>query len=300
MPGLVPEDGSPAEAIVMALARTNHTEVGRLRYRGRAVPGSRDPDRDLRARQHPPGAPAQRVYRAGARCAPARPSCADCSTRCARPDGTGGEFSTGYPQVTQSLSIEYPQPIHRFIHSETEGREEWAARAWSARGAVGVITIDNPPVNAMSPGVPGAIVAAAGGSPGRRCAIEAVVLRGAGKGAGLPAPIFANSASRGPKESRRSADVIPAIEQSAKPVIAALAGYCLGGGLEMALSCHYRVASRKTEVGQPEVAFGLPARRRRHPAPAAACGRGDGARDDRRRHPDWRRRGSRTRNSRSG
>ena len=70
-------------------------------------------------------------------------------------------------------------------------------------GAVGVITIDNPPVNAMSPGVPGAIVerlaeAQADG------AIEAVVLRGAGK-ARLPAPTFANLASRGPKASRRSA-----------------------------------------------------------------------------------------------
>ena len=123
-------------------------------------------------------------------------------------------------------------------------------------GAVGIITIDNPPVNAMSPGVPGAIVerlaeAQADG------AIEAVVLRGAGKGALAGADIrqFGKPWPEGEPTLR---DVIPAIEQSAKPVIAALAGYCLGGGLEMALSCHYRVASRKTEVGQPEVALGFP------------------------------------------
>ena len=123
-------------------------------------------------------------------------------------------------------------------------------------GAVGIVTIDNPPVNAMSPGVPGAILERLAEAQADR-AVEAVVLRGAGKGAFAGADIrsFGKPWPEGEPTLR---DVIPAIEQSAKPVIAALAGYCLGGGLEMALSCHYRVASRKTQVGQPEVALGFP------------------------------------------
>ena len=59
---------------------------GRLRHRSRAVPGGRDPDRDLRARQHHAGAPAQRVHRAEPGARGARSSCAACSTRCARPE----------------------------------------------------------------------------------------------------------------------------------------------------------------------------------------------------------------------
>ena len=123
-------------------------------------------------------------------------------------------------------------------------------------GAVGIVTIDNPPVNAMSPGVPGAILERLAEAQADRT-VEAVVLRGAGKGAfaGADIRLFGKPWPDGEPTLR---DVIPAIERSAKPVIAALAGYCLGGGLEMALSCHYRVASRKTQVGQPEVALGFP------------------------------------------
>ena len=123
-------------------------------------------------------------------------------------------------------------------------------------GAIGVITIDNPPVNAMSPGLPGEIVnglaeAQADG------AIEAVVLRGGGHGA-LAGADISMFGKPWPADEPTLRDVITAIERSAKPVIAALAGYCLGGGLEMALACHYRVASPGAEVGQPEVFLGFP------------------------------------------
>ncbi|MDE0392951.1 MAG: 3-hydroxyacyl-CoA dehydrogenase NAD-binding domain-containing protein [Rhodospirillales bacterium] len=123
-------------------------------------------------------------------------------------------------------------------------------------GAVGVITIDNPPVNAMSPGLPGAILARLAEAQADD-AVEAVVLRGGGKGAFAGADIR-SFGTPWPESEPTLRDVIPAIERSAKPVTAALAGYCLGGGLEMALSCHYRIASRKTQVGQPEVALGFP------------------------------------------
>ena len=123
-------------------------------------------------------------------------------------------------------------------------------------GAVGIITIDNPPVNAMSPGLPGAILARLAEAQADN-AVEAVVLRGAGKGA-LAGADIRSFGTPWPEGEPTLRDVIAAIERSAKPVIAALAGYWLGGGLELALSCHYRVASRKTQVGQPEVALGFP------------------------------------------
>ena len=123
-------------------------------------------------------------------------------------------------------------------------------------GAVGIITIDNPPVNAMSPGLPGAILARLAEAQADD-AVDAVVLRGAGKGA-LAGADIRSFGKPWPEGEPTLRDVIAAIERSAKPVIATLAGYWLGGGLELALSCHYRVASRKTQVGQPEVALGFP------------------------------------------
>ena len=123
-------------------------------------------------------------------------------------------------------------------------------------GAVGIVTIENPPVNAMSPGVPGAILQCLSEAQADE-AIEAVILRGGGNGA-LAGADIRSFGKPWPEGEPTLRDVIPAIECSAKPVIAALAGYCLGGALELALSCHYRVASRKTQVGQPEVVLGFP------------------------------------------
>jgi len=123
-------------------------------------------------------------------------------------------------------------------------------------GAVALITIDNPPVNAMSPGVPGAIVDGLAEAEADD-AIGAVILRGGGKGA-LAGADISMFGKPWPADEPTLRDVIAAVERSGKPVIAALGGYCLGGGLEMALSCHYRVASLGTEVGQPEVFLGFP------------------------------------------
>lgn len=123
-------------------------------------------------------------------------------------------------------------------------------------GAVAVITIDNPPVNAMSPGLPGAIVDGLTLAQADD-AIGAVIIRGGGKGA-LAGADISMFGKPWPADEPTLRDVIVAVERSSEPVIAALSGYCLGGGLEMALSCHYRVASQGTEVGQPEVFLGFP------------------------------------------
>ncbi|MEX2647626.1 MAG: 3-hydroxyacyl-CoA dehydrogenase NAD-binding domain-containing protein [Alphaproteobacteria bacterium] len=128
--------------------------------------------------------------------------------------------------------------------------------SFERRGSIGVITVENPPVNAMSVGVPGAILARledAKADP----AVTAVVFRGGGGGtiAGADIRLFGKPWPAGEPTLR---DVIVAFEASPKPVIAAIKGSCLGGGLEIALGCHYRVAAPDASVGQPEVKLGFP------------------------------------------
>jgi 3-hydroxyacyl-CoA dehydrogenase len=120
------------------------------------------------------------------------------------------------------------------------------------RGSIGIITVDNPPVNALSPGVPEGILDCldrANADPG----IKAVVLIGAGRSFIAGADIRQFGKGR-PRPTRRTHD---ALEASEKPVVAAIHGYALGGGLENALGCHYRIAVRSAKVGLPEVAIGV-------------------------------------------
>lgn len=119
-------------------------------------------------------------------------------------------------------------------------------------GSVGVIIVDNPPVNALSPGVPEGILDCldrANADP----SIKAMVLMGAGRSFIAGADIRQFGKGR-PRPARRTHD---ALEASEKPVVAAIHGYALGGGLENALGCHYRIAVRSAKVGLPEVAIGL-------------------------------------------
>jgi 3-hydroxyacyl-CoA dehydrogenase len=119
---------------------------------------------------------------------------------------------------------------------------------------IGVITVDNPPVNALSPGVPEGIVESVergNADP----AIKAMVLIGAGRSfiAGADIRQFGTNRPR-PVTGKRVYDILDA---SHKPVIAAIHGYALGGGLEIALACHYRIAVPSARVGQPEVLIGI-------------------------------------------
>jgi 3-hydroxyacyl-CoA dehydrogenase len=121
--------------------------------------------------------------------------------------------------------------------------------------AVAVISFANPPVNGLSHAVRAAISAAldrAHADP----AAHAIVLTGAGGlfSAGADIREFGTSASMAEPTLRR---LIDQVETSAKPVIAAIAGTCLGGGLELALAAHYRVASADAKLGLPEVKLGL-------------------------------------------
>jgi 3-hydroxyacyl-CoA dehydrogenase len=119
---------------------------------------------------------------------------------------------------------------------------------------IGVITVDNPPVNALSPSVPEGIVEnveRGNADP----AIKAMVLIGAGRSFIAGADIRQFGTRRPPPvEGRRSHQILDA---SAKPVVAAIHGYALGGGLEIALASHYRIAVPSAKVGLPEVLIGI-------------------------------------------
>src|SRR5580704_7681958 len=126
------------------------------------------------------------------------------------------------------------------------------------QGDVAVITIDNPPVNALSPGVPEGISAALdkiADDP----EIHAAVLIGAGKTfvAGADIKEFGKLTSGKTQRGPGLLPVLLKIEDSKKPVIVAIHGQAFGGGLELAMSGHYRVASPTAQVGQPEVKLGI-------------------------------------------
>jgi 3-hydroxyacyl-CoA dehydrogenase len=121
--------------------------------------------------------------------------------------------------------------------------------------SVAVITFSNPPVNGLSHAVRAGIGAAferALADP----SVNAVVLTGAGGlfSAGADIREFDTPASTAEPALPR---LLGRIETSAKPVVAAIAGVCLGGGLELALAAHYRVASADAKLGLPEVKLGL-------------------------------------------
>jgi 3-hydroxyacyl-CoA dehydrogenase len=121
---------------------------------------------------------------------------------------------------------------------------------------VAVITIDNPPVNALSPGVPEGIWAAIDELNSDPAAKAAVVI-GGGRTfvAGADIKEFGKMTAGGPRRSLHP--LLHHIEDSGKPVVMAIHGQAFGGGLELAMAGHYRVASPTAQVGQPEVKLGI-------------------------------------------
>ncbi|WP_431267208.1 3-hydroxyacyl-CoA dehydrogenase NAD-binding domain-containing protein [Dankookia sp. P2] len=117
---------------------------------------------------------------------------------------------------------------------------------------IGVITVDNPPVNALGAGVSDGIVAAVDRGVADP-AVRAMVLIGAGRSFIAGADIRRFGTKR-ETPARRSYD---ALEGSTKPVVAAIHGYALGGGLENALCCTWRIAVPAARVGLPEVLIGI-------------------------------------------
>lgn len=123
----------------------------------------------------------------------------------------------------------------------------------SCQGDTALIEIDNPPVNALSQSVRAGLLDALNKAEADP-SINVIALMGRGKVfiAGADIKEFGK-----PPQSPILPDVIATLEQSTKAVIAILHGVALGGGLEVALGCHYRVALNDTRLGLPEVKLGL-------------------------------------------
>ena len=126
---------------------------------------------------------------------------------------------------------------------------------YETRGAVALITLDNPPVNGLGHATRSGVVeglqrAASDG------AVRAIVITGAGRAFSGGADIREFGTPRALAEPNLNA-VIAALEQSPKPVVAAIHAVALGGGNELALGCHYRVGTAGAQIGLPEVKLGI-------------------------------------------
>lgn len=120
-------------------------------------------------------------------------------------------------------------------------------------GPIAVVVVDNPPVNALSQAVRAGLIEAFD-EAAADAATRAVVLRCEGRTFIAGADI--REFGRPPKDPWLP-EVVARIEAMEKPVVAAIHGTALGGGLEVAMGCHYRVAARSAKVGLPEVNLGL-------------------------------------------
>ena len=125
--------------------------------------------------------------------------------------------------------------------------------AYTIQHAVAVVAIDNPPVNALGAAVRQGLAAAVAQANGD-ATVTAIVIASAGKAfiAGADISEFGK-----PPAPPLLPDLLDAIEASDKPVVAAIQGVALGGGLEVALACHARVALPAAKLGLPEIKLGL-------------------------------------------
>jgi len=121
-------------------------------------------------------------------------------------------------------------------------------------GDIGVIIVNYPPVNALGPGVSEGIIECLGAAYGDP-SIKAIVLMGDGRSFIAGADIRGFDANR--KRTPIGERTYDVMDRSDKPIVAAIHGYALGGGLENALGCHYRIAVPSAKVGLPEVLIGI-------------------------------------------
>ncbi len=130
-----------------------------------------------------------------------------------------------------------------------------AAADYIVHDGVAVITFNNPPMNTLAHAMREAVNAhfqQALGDP----AVKSIVLMGSGRAfcAGAEVREFNTPKALASPNTR---ELLMTIESSAKPVVAAIHGFALGGGFELALACHYRVAVPDAQVGLPEVKLGI-------------------------------------------
>ena len=126
---------------------------------------------------------------------------------------------------------------------------------YKVHGTVAVITLNNPPVNGLGYATRLALTNGLAQANGDG-AVKAIVITGAGKAFSGGADIKEFGSPKALQEPNLLS-VILAVENSAKPVVAAIHSVCMGGGLELALGCHYRMAAPGCSVALPEVKLGL-------------------------------------------
>ena len=127
--------------------------------------------------------------------------------------------------------------------------------AYETDGEVAILTVDNPPVNALGLSVREGLHAGVDRAKDD-ASVKAIVILCAGTTFIAGADIAEFGTPRATAEPRVR-PLIAKLEESAKPVIAAIHGTALGGGLEVAMGCHWRIARRDAKVGLPEVSIGL-------------------------------------------
>lgn len=127
-------------------------------------------------------------------------------------------------------------------------------------GKVATVTINNPPVNALSQEVLKELEAVMADLDGRKD-VKAVVLTGTGPvfvaGADIKEMVKIGNPEDGKKAAGEGQRVFLRIEAMTKPVIAAINGVCLGGGMELVMACHIRMCSDRARLGQPEINLGM-------------------------------------------
>jgi len=126
---------------------------------------------------------------------------------------------------------------------------------YESQGRVAVITLDNPPVNGLGHATRAGVVEGIGRANADP-AIDIIVLTGAGKAFSGGADIREFNTPKSTAEPTLSAAIRTA-EASGKAVVAAINGVCMGGGLELALGCHFRVARPDAPIALPEVKLGI-------------------------------------------
>lgn len=127
-------------------------------------------------------------------------------------------------------------------------------------GGVATVVMDHPPVNALG----GALVARLSAVFDELAAdrqARAIVLTGSARAFSAGADVKELAGLQGPHATRawidRGQRLMDRVAASTRPVIAAVEGYCLGGGLELALACHLRIAGDRAQLGLPEVKLGI-------------------------------------------
>ncbi|GMT42305.1 MAG: enoyl-CoA hydratase [bacterium] len=129
---------------------------------------------------------------------------------------------------------------------------------YTVEDRIGVVVIDNPPVNALGEEVLDALDKILDTAAGDDSKVILITGNGMFFSAGADIKEIQNfsSAAQALEKIKKGQAVLNKIENFKKPVIAAINGLCLGGGMELAMACHIRIASDMTKLGQPEITLG--------------------------------------------